>query len=831
MPVFPLLLLAGEPGPAKVSEASADSFETTVQPFLAKNCFLCHSDRMKTADLDLEAYTSTDAVARDREKWEHLLKKLEAGEMPPKGMPRPDPAAVKAVTQWVRAEFAREDARAQPEAGRVTARRLNRAEYNNTIRDLLGVDTHPADKFPQDDSGYGFDDIGDVLSLSPALMENYLGAADKVVHQALFGPPAMKATLVKLRGGPGKIKEMTVPPGEYDETGLTMPNAVHTTYRFPVDAQYTIRVVCGGFRPSGSEPLQIGLWLDGKQIQAMELDPGDQGPSSLPGQQDLAGKPREYRLRIPGGDHWLAASILHLYDGLPPSYGGPSPSRRPIPVLDASSFFKPPVDATPERMAAYRKRLDDFLHKKQPINQAKVNYIEVLGPYDEAQGSSNESRKLIYTCGHLDGHHHASCTRKIVGDFARRAFRRPVTQEELSPYLKLASMARKQGDGFEGGIGLALQAILVSPDFLFRIERDPGTSPDGQAYPISPFELASRLSYFLWSSMPDEELLSSAGRGDLRRPEQLAAQVKRMLLDPKSEALVENFGGQWLQFRALESAEPDHDRFPEFGEYLRMSMRRETELFLTDVVRNDRSILDILDGKYTFLNERLAQLYGIAGVKGPEFRKVDLSGNAERGGVLGQASVLTVSSYATRTSPVIRGKWILENILNDPVPPPPPGVPNLDVAEVGTSVSLRQQLEKHRANPVCASCHQRMDPLGFGLENYNAIGEWRDKDGKFAIDASGVLPDGRQFNGPAGLKAILTANRDAFARCMTEKLLTYALGRGVESYDRPVVNVIVRQLAAGDYRFASLVLGIVNSMPFQMQEERRERAKADVHHS
>jgi hypothetical protein len=355
--------------------------------------------------------------------------------------------------------------------------------------------------------------------------------------------------------------------------------------------------------------------------------------------------------------------------------------------------------------------------------------------------------------------------------------------------------------------------MLVSPHFLFRIEKN---RPE-DVYPISQHELASRLSYFIWSSMPDDELLRAADQGSLRKPAVLAAEVRRMLRDPRSRALAENFGGQWLELRKLESVTPDRQRFPEFEEYLRMSMRQETELFFDSIVRQDRSILDFIDANYTFLNERLAQFYNIPGVKGPEFRQVLLDGDTQRGGILTQASILTVSSYATRTSPVLRGKWILENILNAPPPPPPPGVPNLDETKVGSSASLRQQLEEHRKNATCASCHARMDPLGFGLENFDAIGAWRTHDGKFPIDASGTLPDGRSFQGPQELKAIIKADREAFVECLTEKLLTYALGRGLERYDRPAVKQIAARVAASDYRFSSLVLEIASSLPFQMR--------------
>jgi hypothetical protein len=800
---------------------------------------------MNTGGLNLQAYTDAASVLNDRDKWELVLEKLKTGEMPPKGLPRPKPADVQAVTGWIQGEFDLADSHAKPEPGRVTARRLNRAEYNNTIRDLLAVDIHPADGFPQDDSGYGFDDIGDVLSVSPVLMEKYLAAAEQVSHTALFGPPALKPTLIRLQSHNRKIAPVYTPPADYDLSGLSLPNAFHATYRFPVEGEYLLKVVLSGSRPQGSEPIQIALWLDGRQIRTFEFDWAASGaPPTDDDQQDFTARTFEFRTRVPAGEHWLAGSILHLYDGLPPTFGGPNPSKRPVPVAE----FTPPKDATPERIEKLKKRFEERQSEKKRANGVSVGHIDVVGPYNQVKGPDLASLKKIYICDHLDGHHRPACARKVVANLAQRAFRRPVTSKEVDRYLQLFREAQKDGDSFADGIDLALQAILVSPDFLFRIEQAPASQSaaashnatlvrsslamPATAHPISDYELASRLSYFLWSSMPDDELMHCAERGTLRKPAVLAAQVNRMLRDPKSGALAENFGGQWLEFRALESAEPDRDLFPDFDEYLRMSMQKETVLFIKSIIEENRSILDFLNGKYTFLNERLAKLYGIPGIKGPEFRRVDLTGNPERGGVLGQASVLTVSSYATRTSPVLRGKWILENFLNDPPPPPPPGVPNLDVAEVGTSISLRQQMEKHRANPMCASCHQRMDPMGFSLENYNAIGQWRTRDGKFDIDSAGVFPDGRSFKGPDGLKQTLLSDPDTFARCVTEKLLTYALGRGLERYDRPTVQSIVHRISADDYRFSSLVLSIVNSMPFQMQNERTgKQGKNDDHHT
>jgi hypothetical protein len=445
-----------------------------------------------------------------------------------------------------------------------------------------------------------------------------------------------------------------------------------------------------------------------------------------------------------------------------------------------------------------------------------VDHFEIIGPYDPHARPLTESHQRIFLCGHAPGQHGPECARRIVAALARRAYRRPVGDAEVEKLARFVNLAQQNGDSFEQGVRIALEAILVSPHFLFRIENDPDPNGAAAAHRIDDYELAARLSYFLWSSMPDEELFRLAGERKLHRPEALRAQVHRMLLDKRSVALVDNFAGQWLELRNLDSVKPDPDRFPNFDEELRKAMREETRLFFEAVIHEDRSILDFIDGKYTFLNERLAKHYGIPGVVGPEFRRVALTGD-ERSGVLTQASVLTVSSYPTRTSPVLRGKWILENILNDPPPPPPPGVANLKEEAIGTTMSLRQQLEQHRANPACAACHTRMDPLGFGLENYDAVGQWRTQDGKFAIDAAGTLPGGRSFHGPGELKGILRADRDAFARCLTEKLLTYALGRGLERYDRPAVNLIEQRLAASDYRFSRLVLEIVESLPFGMR--------------
>lgn len=816
-----VLLLSSSPGRSAQQAPSQDSFDRVIRPFIVENCVGCHGGELKSGGLDLESMKSVASVAEQRDAWELIHEKIRSGEMPPKGMPRPLPEKVKAVTHWLELEFERADLAIRPDPGRVTARRLNRAEYNNTVRDLLGVDMRPADDFPQDDSGYGFDNIGDVLSLPPVLMEKYMTAAERVARHAVFGPDKLKPTINRPRLTRGRVESTTKPLLEYDRTGLSLPNAVHFRYRFPVTADYNMRAFLGGVRPLGSDPIMIGLWIDGKLDKSLEFDPV--GVASFSDDvQDFGGMTKDFRARITAGEHWIAVTIMNLYDGLPAKYAGPNPATRPAPP---PPVFRPPRNLPPERVEQIRKQFEARMARLTPVNEARITSVEIGGPYDQVAGPSDESLERVYVCGHRDGRHDSACGRRIVGDLARRAWRRPVKNAEVSKLIALMDEVRSAGDSFEESLVVTLQAILVSPHFLFRIEQDRQAA--SASAPIGQFELASRLSYFIWSSMPDEELFRAAQQGALRRPDVLEAHVRRMLRDPKSSAMVENFGGQWLELRKLESFKPDPERFPQFDEYLRMSMRRETELFFENIVRRDLSLIDFLDAKYSYLNQRLAAFYGIPGVTGPEFRQVALAEDSPRGGVLTQASVLAVSSYTTRTSPVLRGKWILENILNAPPPPPPPDVPNLDDSKVGATASLRQQLEEHRKNTVCASCHSRMDPLGFGLENYDAIGAWRTMDGKLPIDSSGVLPDGRTFNGPAELRKILVADRSAFVEGLTEKLLTYALGRGLERYDKPVIKTISKGLAANDYRFSRLVLGIVNSLPFQNRRAIERAGQSD----
>ncbi|MEP6715261.1 MAG: DUF1592 domain-containing protein [Terriglobia bacterium] len=784
--------------------------------------------------------------------------------MPPKGVPRQSESDFTTVERWIQSEFDRADAAVKPVPGRVTARRLNRAEYNNTVRDLLGVDSKPANDFPQDDSGYGFDNIADALSLSPVLMEKYLAAAEKAVQTAIFGHDAIKPTVVRHQppyregtdGGNNSrfLSTLKYTITDYDTTGLTLASALHAIHTFPVEGDYEFRIDPEGTYPRPSEPFHVAIWIDGRQVAQVQFEATTNGTG-------MEGLDQTVMVHAPAGEHWIAASALKLYEGLPPKYGGLNPTKKPEPAATGrgGGGFQLPPDATPEQRVQFEERQQARIAaaipppgpNPTPEEQAtydakvkallagggrgrlnaspsltdvsfRVNFVEISGPFNPVVKPSQQSLSRIFICGERT----PSCQRRIITNLAGRAYRRPATAEEITRLIALATEDQKRGASFEQSIAVATEAMMVSPNFLFRIERDPRPGRAGDPeHNISQFELASRLSYFLWSSMPDEELLRAAGQNTFRNPPVLHAQIQRMLADPKAKALVENFGGQWLEFRALESVKPDPVRFQAFNDYLRISMREETSLFFQNLLSTDGSILDFINGKYSFLNEELARYYDVPNVRGPEFRRVDLTGT-HRGGILTHGSVLTASSYATRTSVVLRGKWVLENLLNAPVPPPPANVPPLDETAVGTSMSLRQQMEKHRSNAVCASCHGRMDPLGFGLENFDAIGRWRNDDGKFPIDSSGTLPDGRSFNGPEELENILLANRDDFAAAMTDKMLTYALGRGLEPADRPTVKAIARQVDQNQYRISSLVQGIVDSAAFQ--KRKGDRANDDI---
>jgi hypothetical protein len=764
---------SGQPAVAKEWQA----FQKTVQPFLAKHCFDCHTDKQK-GGVRLDRFDEK-SLAKHSPTLEKVLDVLGKHAMPPGKRTQPSADELEPVLAWLEAHIEL-TAEQKARADRVLIRRLNRAEYNNTIRDLLGVDFQPADDFPQDTPGHGFDNMAGALTVSPVLMTQYLAAAEKVSRTAVFGIPPMKLerTIHEPWFAADAFSKNNEVKFDYDETGMSLPSAFHVVQRFPADGEYTIRGILRGVRPAGSDPVELGFWIDGKLVHTDKIAvPAKNAPGRNAG--ELNGLWAEFRAPVKAGEHWLSATILRMYEGLPAAYKGPKPSKA-------------------QDKAANARGVDAFF----------VMYLHVVGPFQQAKEPSQESIKKVFGNNPAKGPHDTAAVRKIVADLARRAYRRPATDKEVEELVKLIAMVQKDGDSFEEGLCLAIQRMLISPHFLYRVEKAPQLSPQ---------ELATRLSYFLWSSLPDEELFRCADEDTLRQPKVLEAQVRRMLKDARARALVENFGGQWLRTRALESHLPDRNKFPEFTDYTRMSMKQETERFFEHILREDRPVMDFLDANYTFLNQRLAEFYGIAGVKGHEFRKVDLAGSG-RGGVWRHGSVLTISSYANRTSPVLRGKWILENLLNAPPPPPPPDVPVLDEKELGKSVSLRDQLEKHRSNSTCAACHARMDPLGLALEPFDAIGRWREKDGKVLIDASARLADGRAVKGPDGLATILTADRAMFAECLAEKMLTYALGRGLDRNDRKTVKAVVERMAREEYRYSSLVLGIVQSELFQKRK-------------
>ncbi len=789
----------------------------SVSTLVNKNCAGCHNAKVTSGDVNLSGTHDFDG---ERELWERVTAKMKSGEMPPPGAPKPPAADIAAVTKWLEGEFLRQDRATKPDAGRAAARRLNRPEYNNTVRDLLGVDIRPSENFPQDESAFGFDNIGDALNLSPVLLEKYVDAAERVVRAAIFGKETMKPSATHY-SAPVRLNELLTNSTaskpllakdilNYDLSGLSTRHAAHFLHRFPVDAEYNFRLVLNGHRPNQSEPVTPAFWIDGLKVKEWTVDA-----------TDLEGQIVEVRVPVKAGEHLLSASYLRNYHGLPAKYNGPEPSARPPEPMISTRGKLSEKDI--ETLRKYGTKIKTDRIETRIDNRWES--LDIGGPFNQTAGPAKESVARIFVCPAKD----ANCARTIVATFAARAFRRPVTAAEVTEFVSFYNLTRQQGDGFEEGIGTALQAILVSPNFLFRLESERASKAMTADVPVNGYELASRLSYFLWSSTPDAELLRLAAGDQLRRRAVLESQVRRMLRDPKSQALVENFAGQWLQFKNIDVMKPDPERFKDFDESLRYSMRRETELFLQNMVSQDGSVLDILDAGYTFLNERLARFYGIPDITGPAFRRVDMSKNQRGGGILAHGSILTISSYSTRTSPVLRGKWILENLLNAPPPPPPPSVPALDDTKVGLSASLRQQMEAHRQSPACASCHAKMDPLGFGLENFDAVGAWRDVDGKFPVDSSGALPGNRLFHGPVELKKLLSNDRDAFVRGMTEKLLTYATGRGLERYDRALVASISDRLPAKNYRFSQLVLEIVNSYPFQMRRSGLVTARTGEH--
>jgi mono/diheme cytochrome c family protein len=739
---------------ARIS-GQADEFDSAVRPILTGTCATCHNAQLSSGGMSVAELTSSESLVGRRDAWEKILQRLRAGDMPPAGAARPAPAQLAAMTAYIERAFERADAAVKPDPGRLTAHRLNRNEYTNTIRDLLGVRFRAEKYFPADDSGDGFDNMAEVLTVSPLLMERYLAAAERIAAWAISTEIPAKPIEADYRARDRRIRRID-------------RSTIEAEHRVEFAGDYIVRFGLPGERPPvdgrDAAPVTLGFWMNGAELATKVVQTKPSGLVYFDPYSE-----EEIRLHLPEGDHVFRAGFV------------------------GDEFVK-----TLPNDAAYDRKKNKFLDS-----------IVFVGPFPSP--TEKESRKKTLTCDPASGR---ACVERIVTDLARRAYRRPPSRGEVDGLLRFVDLARKDGQSVEQGVQLAIQAMLVSPNFLFRIERDPDPRNPALVHEVSPFELASRVSYFLWSSMPDDELLGLAGSGRLRDPKVLEAQVDRMLADPRASAFAANFAGQWLETRNLDVVTPDPDAFKEWNPELREAMKLESTMFFEHVLRENRSISDFLNADYTFLNERLASHYGIAGVTGPAFRRVALTTD-RRGGVLSQAGVLTVSSYPTRTSAVIRGRYVLQNILGMPPAPPPPDVPLLSESAGDGTRSMREQLEVHRTNPTCAACHRNMDALGFGLENYDAIGRWRDLDGKFPVDATGTLPDGRRFTTAGEMRALLVSHLPQFSRTLTSKMMTYALRRGLEPYDRRTVESVSRAVAADGYRMRTMVHQIVRSLPFQ----------------
>jgi hypothetical protein len=784
--------------PPRIDAPSAQS--SNPKASLDRYCVTCHNDRLKTAGLSLAAADFTQ-VGAHAELWEKVVRKLRTGAMPPAGARRPDEATYDAVASWLEGELDRAAA-AKPNAGSLPLlHRLTRTEYQNAVRDLLAIDALPKEMeysllLPPDNASSGFDNIAELLFVSPAIMERYLDASRKISRLAIGDPalPLMVDTY-RLPGHLPQDRRMEDLP-----FGTRGGLAVRTT--LPLDGEYLVRIELVGF---ARERHEIEVSVDGVRAQVIaigEAPPAGRSGSAAPG-------------RGRGRGRGTAANL----DVRIPIDAGP----RLIGVT-----FVERTEARDEETVRPRMRGRGTL--------PAIGSVTITGPYNATVPADTPSRRRIFICHPGSGQttpaeeqppasaktaidaSEDGCARQILANLARRAYRRPATDEDLLDLLPFYETGRRAG-GFDAGIRKALERLLVSPQFLFRIEREPASLAPGTPYRITDLELASRLSFFIWSSIPDDELLDAAVQDRLHDPAVLERQARRMLADERAGSLVTNFAAQWLFLRDLEQKKPDELLFPDFDEGLRAALIRETELFLWSVFHGDGGVLDLLDADYTFVNERLATHYGIPNVKGSHFRRVGFDTNSQRGGLLGHGSILTLTSYANRTSPVLRGKWVLENLLSSPPPPPPADVPPLKTEgeKPGLKLSMREAMIQHRANPACAGCHAQMDPIGFAMENFDAVGRWRDRDSGVPIDASGALPGGAAFDGIAGLKRAMLAHPERFVTTVAEKLLMYAIGRNLQYYDAPAVRAIVRQSEADGYTFASLVLGVVRSTPFQMR--------------
>lgn len=759
----------GPPPPQAEQQAAAAA--------LRQYCGGCHNTSVKAGGVVIDP--AAFHQASEAETWERVIRQLRAQSMPPPNMPRPDKATYERVAAFLEDTLDRASAAAPNPGGLPHLVRLTRTEYKNAIRDLLALESLPAEMdyttlLPADNSSSAFDNIADLLFVSPAIMERYLDAAKKIARLAV-GDPKMPLMVNIHRTSQQAPQDLGLP-------GLpvgTRGGLVIRSY-FPLDGTYEFLLELSG---AAREPHELEIAIDGERKQSITLGSGGGGRGGRGGR---GGAGNQFRIPVRAGPHTVAVTFVEKSQ-----------------VLD-ENVLRP------------------FARSRGTM--PAVAGVTIGGPYEITGPGDTPSRRRIFSCRPAEASAEPACAREILSTLLRRAYRRPATAEDLNDLLPFYEAGRAEG-GFEAGIQRAIERLLVSPQFLYRIEVDPPGAVPGQAYRISDLELASRVSFFLWSSIPDDELLEAAISGRLRQPAVLEAQVKRMLGDPRSTSLVNNFAAQWLFLRDVRVKEPDLFMFRDFDDNLRAAFERETELFLDSVLREDRSVLELLTANYTFLNERLAKHYGIPNVQGGYFRKVVLPEGSPRGGLLGQGSILLLTSYSTRTSPVLRGKYVLENLLASPPPPPPPNVPSLvtEGKNSGEKLSLREAMVLHRQNVVCAGCHARMDPIGFALENFDAVGRWRDHDAGKALDVKSTLADGREIDGIEGVKKLILADPERFVSAMTEKLLMYATGRNVQYYDAPALRAIVRQSRATNYRFSSLVLGVVNSVPFQMRQSVRAK--------
>ncbi len=787
---------------APQSTKSVAQSSLTNRALLDRYCVACHNEKSATAGLMLDKM-NPEKAGEDAAVWEKVVHKLRTRSMPPAGRPRPDAPSYNLLITRLETELDRAAA-AKPNPGRPAIHRLNRPEYANAIRDLLAIDIDAESLLPIDEVDQGFDNIGDALSVTPVLLERYMSAARRIGRLAV-GDPKSRPLSEKYE----LSKFLTQDDRMSDDLPFGSRGGIAIRHYFPADGEYTIRVLLQrnsrDYIRGLAEPHPLDFRLDGERIKLLTVGGGDElkgEPGPMFSQAGKIGDPASETYEHGGAEERLVVR-----------FAAKAGQR-----LVAVTFLN--KNAVPEGI--FQPPLTQFQLVQYKGGNPSIDNVVISGPYDVTGVADTPGRQKIFVCHPTRAPDQEPCARKILSTLARRAYRRPVTDKDVRTLLRVYEAGRSEGD-FEAGIQAALERILAGPEFLFRIERDPADAPPDAAYRVSDLELASRLSFFLWSSIPDDQLLNLAESGKLKDPAIFEQQVRRMLRDPRSKSLVTNFASQWLYLRNLGSKTPDPKLFPEFDDNLRQAFQQETELFLESTLREDQSVLRLLDANYTFLNERLARHYGIPDIYGSHFRRVTLGAEFDaRRGLLGQGSLLTVTSYANRTSLVLRGKWLLDNIFGAPPSPPPPNVPSLeDSGADGKPLPLRQVMEKHRANPACAGCHAAIDPLGFVLENFDAIGRWRMTDAGTPIDSSGVLPDGTRLDGPAALRNVLLSRPEELAAVFAEKMLVYALGRRAEYYDFPAIRKIVRESAPHEYRWSSLILATARSMPFQMRRSQK----------